>query len=160
MKETFRHWYRALSAMLLTMLGFSSCDKFSSDEPCLYGSPTSVFQVKGCITAEDGTPIEGIKAVVGIDYAKNGKNIYRLDSAYTDSQGNYTIDKQNFGGDINKNSLQILLEDVDGDAKGGTFANDTVKGDELTIEKTGGKDGTWSIGSYAVTANKKLKKKQ
>lgn len=145
--------------MLLTMLGFSSCDNVMGNE-YLYGCPTTTFQVKGCITAEDGTPIEGIKAVVGIDYNKDGSSIYHEDSAYTDRQGNYTIDHQYSGEDFDNKLLKILLEDVDGEAKGGSFANDTIKGDELTIEKTGDGDGRWIVGSYAVTANKKLKKKQ
>ncbi len=162
MKEKLNHWYRALTAMLLTVLGFSSCGKSAeggeNSTYCLYGTPTSTFQVKGCITSEDNTPIEGIKAVVGIDYQEAG--IVHQDSAYTDKQGNYVIAKKRAEGTPDNKYMKILLEDVDGEANGGTFANDTIKGDELTIEKTGDGDGNWYIGSYTITANKKLKKKQ
>lgn len=160
MKEKLNHWYRALTAMLLTVLGFSSCGKSAEGEDptiCLYGTPTSTFQVKGCITSEDNTPIEGIKAVVGVDY--NGVDVYHQDSTYTDKQGNYVFAKKQAAGTPDNKYMKILLEDVDGEANGGTFANDTIKGDELTIEKTAKGDGTWDIGSYTITANKKLKKK-
>ena len=53
MKVKFLHWYNALAATLLSLLGFSSCGS-EIDEPCLYGSPTSSFHVKGNVTAEDG----------------------------------------------------------------------------------------------------------
>ena len=71
MKVKFLHWYNALAATLLSLLGFSSCGS-EIDEPCLYGSPTSSFHAKGNVTAEDGTPIKGIKAVVVEDYGHDG----------------------------------------------------------------------------------------
>ena len=71
MKVKFLHWYNALAATLLSLLGFSSCGS-EIDEPCLYGSPTSSFHAKGNVTAEDGTPIKGIKAVVVEDYGNAG----------------------------------------------------------------------------------------
>lgn len=35
MKVKFLHWYNALAATLLSLLGFSSCgSEFGKDEPC------------------------------------------------------------------------------------------------------------------------------
>lgn len=50
MKVKFLHWYNALAATLLSLLGFSSCGS-ENEEPCLYGSPTSSFHAKGNVTA-------------------------------------------------------------------------------------------------------------
>ena len=72
MKVKFLHWYNALAATLLSLLGFSSCGEIGNEEPCLYGSPTSSFHAKGNVADEDGTPIKGIKAVVVEDYVMQG----------------------------------------------------------------------------------------
>ena len=66
MKAKFFYWYNALAASLLSLLGFSSCGENGpwGDEPVLYGTPSIAFEAKGNITAEDGTPVEGIKAII------------------------------------------------------------------------------------------------
>ena len=97
MKVKFLHWYNALAATLLSLLGFSSCGS-EIDEPCLYGSPTSSFHAKGNVADEDGTPIKGIKAVVVEDYGNEGS--YRMDSAYTDSKGDYVTKEKSMDGAI------------------------------------------------------------
>jgi len=162
MKAKFTHWYNALAATLLSLLGFASCSSSSDHEDdmiCLYGTPTSSFQVKGNVTDENGAPIQGIKAIIGNTF-NDDNTVYRQDSAYTDSKGNYTIDKQYATGAPSPKYLKILLEDVDGEANGGTFANDTIKEEEIKINKTGKGDGAWNVGTFEVTANAKLKKKQ
>ncbi len=161
MKATFNNWYRALTAMLLTMLGFSSCggngQNGADDIECLYGTPTSTFQVKGNVTDEEGNPIQGIKTKVEVKYGAS-KN----DSVYTDSKGNYLLEKCAMTGipTTEKDIVKVIFEDVDGEANGGTFANDTVQGNDLTIKQTSERKGTWNLGSYEITANAKLKKKQ
>lgn len=136
MKVKFLHWYNALAATLLSLLGFSSCGS-ENEEPCLYGSPTSSFHAKGNVTAEDGTPIKGIKAVVVEDYGHDGA--YRMDSAYTDSKGNYVTKEKSMDGAIDwvhkEKRLKVILEDVDGEANGGEFATDTIKSDNITVEQ-------------------------
>ena len=162
MKVKFLHWYNALAATLLSLLGFSSCGELGTDEPCLYGSPTSSFHAKGNVTAEDGTPIQGIKAVVVDDYGHDGA--YRMDSAYTDSKGDYVTKEKSMDGTIDwvhkEKRLKVILEDVDGGANGGEFATDTIKSENITVEQVGKGEGTWDWGSFEVTANGKMKKKK
>lgn len=159
MKVKFLHWYNALAATLLSLLGFSSC---GGDEPCLYGTPTSSFHAKGNVTAEDGTPIQGIKAVVVDDYGHD--RAYRMDSAYTDSKGNYVTEEKSLDGTIawihKEKRLKVILEDVDGEANGGEFATDTIKSENITVKQVGKGDGDWYDGSFEVTANDKMKKKK
>lgn len=50
------------------------------------------------------------------------------------------------------------MTDEDGDANGGTFANDTVRNKEIVKKQTKKGDGNWMMGIYELTANKKLKK--
>ena len=158
MKARFTHWYNALAATLLSLLGFSSCGEngLNGGSECLYGTPTSTFQVKGNVTDEDGTPIKGIKAKVEVGKGGLAKgNIV----AETDSKGNYVLDNALIGTPTSA-EMKVIFEDADGEANGGTFANDTVQGKDLTIKQTSERDGTWNLGSYEITANAKLKKKQ
>ena len=149
-------WYNALATMILTLLGFTSCDSITGEEPDMYGTPTTDFQLKGKVRADDNAPIKGIKVVLSQD------NWHR-DSTYTDANGNYSMKghmasspewylKEDAG-------FKLLLEDVDGDQNGGSFANDTISGPEITSKKTAEGSG-WNTGSYELTApTKTLKKK-
>lgn len=164
MKVKFLHWYNALAATFLTLLGFSSCssENGGGEEPiCLYGTPMSSFHFKGNVTDEDGTPIQGIKAVLVNSYYYDKRE--RLDSAYTDSKGNFLTDENHITGSLDyakeRGKLKVILEDVDGEAHGGEFAPDTIKSEDITILKVKeGGNSAWDIGSYEVTANGKMKK--
>jgi len=160
MKVKFTNWYNALAATLLSLLGFSSCSELGGgggEE--LYGTPTSTFQVKGNVTDEAGNPIKGIKAKVEVKYGGGAKDT----PAYTDSKGNYVLEKRDMIGtpsEKEEDRVKVIFEDVDGEDNGGTFANDTIKGKDLTIKQTSKGDGDWNIGTFEITANAKLKKKQ
>ncbi len=162
MKAKFTHWYNALAATLLSLLGFSSCGE-NNDDPAnmelLYGTPTSTFQVKGNVTDEAGTPIQGIKAKVEVKYGGWAND----NPAYTDSKGNYVLEKHSMTGTPTQKEegiIKVIFEDVDGEDNGGTFANDTVMGKDLTIKQVEKADGAWNQGSFEITANAKLKKKK
>lgn len=161
MKAKFSHWYNALAATLLTLLGFSSCGNHEDEDyPVLYGTPTSTFQVKGNVTDEAGNPIQGIQAKVELKYSgmANGNK-----PTFTDSKGNYVLEKGEMTGSPTSEKegiVKVIFEDVDGEENGGTFANDTVMGKNLTINKVEKGDGAWNLGSFEITANAKLKKKQ
>ena len=63
------------------------------------------------------------------DYGNEGS--YRMDSAYTDSKGDYVTKEKSMDGAIDwvhkEKRLKVILEDVDGGANGGEFATDTIK---------------------------------
>lgn len=159
MKVKFTNWYNALAATILSLLGFSACSEIGGEEPCLYGTPTSTFQVKGNVTDEAGNPIKGIKAKVEVKYDSWANDT----PAYTDSKGNYVLEKHEMTGtptDGEEDLVKVIFEDVDGEDNGGTFANDTIKGKDLTIKQTSKRDGAWDLGTFEITANAKLKKKK
>ena len=70
MKVRFNRWYNAVLTTLLSMLGYSC--SLTNDEPDMYGSilmygvvnPDATYEVKGTVTDEGGTPVEGIKTAV------------------------------------------------------------------------------------------------
>lgn len=162
MKTKFRNFYRTLASALMPLLGFTAC---GNDDPynylCLYGTPTSDYHVKGTVTDENGTPIKGIKVVM---HEMNGSYDYRADSTFTDADGCFTSKELDAIGDLDNNnakkSLKVSLEDIDGEANGGTFATDTIHGDEMNVTRTKKGDGNWNRGSFELSATKKMKKKQ
>lgn len=83
-----------------------------------------------------------------------------MDSAYTDSKGDYVNKEKSMDGAIDwvhkEKRLKVILEDVDG----GEFATDTIKSENITVEQVGKGEGTWDWGSFEVTANGKMKKKK
>ena len=69
MKVRFNRWYNAVLTALLSMLGYSCSSDDIVDEygvPVEYGVPTAHFIMKGTVTDEAGTPIQGIKATLKV----------------------------------------------------------------------------------------------
>ena len=74
-----------------------------------------------------------------------------MDSAYTDSKGDYVTKEKSMDG---------AIDWVHKGANGGEFATDTIKSENITVEQMGKGEGTWDWGSFEVTANGKMKKKK
>ena len=65
MKKTKTFWNKAFHwalSSLLMLLGFSACD--DKECPCMYGSPTADYTIKGKVTNEAGEPLAGIEVSV------------------------------------------------------------------------------------------------
>ncbi|MDO5526836.1 MAG: radical SAM-associated putative lipoprotein [Prevotella sp.] len=164
MKVKLTHWYNWMTGVLLSLLGFSSCNKNEIDDPgnniCLYGTPTTHYIIKGKVTDTDGKPINGVKVEANDTYDDRRRPLTD-EPVYTDEKGEYSANAWGISSDGQGNILlEVTFEDVDGEANGGTFANDTVRGKDMTIEKVKDGDGAWNRGTYEITANKTMKKKQ
>lgn len=152
-----------MTGVLLSLLGFSSCNKNEIDDPgnniCLYGTPTTHYIIKGKVTDTDGKPINGVKVEANDTYDDRRRPLTD-EPVYTDEKGEYSANAWGISSDGQGNILlEVTFEDVDGEANGGTFANDTVRGKDMTIEKVKDGDGAWNRGTYEITANKTMKKK-
>ena len=161
MKVRFNRWYNAVLTALLSIIGFG-CS--SSDDPeyiCMYGTPHADYQFSGTVTDESGSPVSGIKV--------SAKNVYRLydgtvvetygvDSTLTDSKGKYAVEGEAF---LGEHILKLIVEDLDGEANGGIFMNDTIDIDFDNAKKVKepDKDDYWSNGTFAISQDIKLKKK-
>lgn len=162
MKVKLTHWYNWMTGVLLSLLGFSSCNKNEIDDPgnniCLYGTPTTHYIIKGKVTDTDGKPINGVKVEANDTYGDRRRPL--TEPVYTDEKGEYSANGVGISSDGQGNILlEVTFEDVDGEANGGTFANDTVRGKDMTIEKVKNGDGAWNRGTYEITANKTMKRK-
>ena len=166
MKVRFNRWYNAVLTALLSMLGFS-CSLDEPDEygstPVEYGAPHADYILKGTVTDETGTPVQGIKTSLKEVYKDEG-HIYGMDSIQTNPSGNYQFTYRlgsDFYGKPHEigEHIKLIVEDIDGEANGGEFLSDTLDIDYNKAVKVGEGDNHWYAGKYEVTTDVKLKKK-
>lgn len=154
MKVRFYRWYNAVLTALLSMLGYG-CS--SSDlPPAEYGAPNADYVVKGTITDEDGTPVQGIKAVLKEMPDEYPEYSYGIDSTLTDAAGKYQITHNYYRSE----GMKLIVKDTDGEANGGEYKSDTIDISKLEAKEIGGGDGHWYRGKYEINADVKLKRKQ
>lgn len=163
MRVRFNHWYNALIASLLAMLGFDSCSNVT-DAPDEYGAPYATYQIRGTVTDEEGNPIPGIKGRLGVVITNPDVSstlyVAHGDSAVTDSEGHLIIDN------ISERTHYLVpgrtvveLKDEDGEANGGDFSADTLRFDDMKKTQLEKGDG-WYQGKFEYSFTQKLNKKK
>ena len=160
MKVKFYRWYNAVLTVLLSMLGYGC----SSDEPMdmygtpvEYGAPHADYIVKGLVTDEAESPVQGIKtSLKQVDKTEAGTIIFGMDSIQTNETGGYQLEYTG----LPQPGIKLIVEDVDGEANGGEFLSDTLDVDLIKAVQTKEGDGRWYGGVYEITQDVKLKKKQ
>lgn len=130
-----------LLVSLSGLLGFNlSCVRV--DE---YGCPEANFNVKGKVTAPNGTPIPGIQVEMD-SYGPRDT---------TDADGQYSVTSMSFP---QTQTFNIAFSDIDS-IENGLYKNDTVPVTFQRTEITGG-DGHWYEGSATKTLNVTLQPKE
>ena len=155
MKIRLNRWYNAVLTALMSMLGYG-CS--TSEDPTydvqMYGVPITAYQIKGQVTDEAGTPVQGIKTSVKIimssPSADGKKEVYARDSVLTDASGKYDI---SFATTPGNPETKLIVEDIDGEANGGEFLSDTL---DIDYEKAVHMDDSYR---YELNMNVKLKKR-
>ncbi len=133
----FKSW---LYASLAAVMGINmSCDYMVEE----YGTPWARYQVKGTVTNEQGTPIEGIK--VSFDW----------EEAFTDSQGKYEVETSNFP--YENAEFELSFQDIDS-TENGLYADTTLRVSFKDVPLQGG-DGHWYDGAATVTKDMTLLEK-
>ena len=150
MKKNFLIYTNALLTIILGMLGFTSCDSENGSQE-EYGTPIVDYHVIGNVTDQNGNPIKGIQITV-----KNGGEQQDKPFIYTDEKGGYaTAECQDV---FLRDNLRVIMEDVDGEMNGGEFKKDSILLKDMT-KKQVDKSSGWYQGSFELTADKKLEKK-
>ncbi len=144
MKQTFAKLTAAIGSTLLSMLGFSGCDRNIKGSLCEYGTPHCDFKVDLTVVDESG------KVVKGIRVAPSERLTYDKDTLYTDENGKAVCSYDNAWP---YEEVKFYFDDVDGEANG------SFKRDSLTVkaEKLKGGSG-WYEGEFALKGAKTLKK--
>ncbi len=72
----------------LALLGVTACDGGNDDYPCMYGTPTGRFEIKGTVTDESGRAIENAAVILR---AVTDSGVYTTpgDTISTDSKVRY-----------------------------------------------------------------------
>ena len=137
MKKIIISKYNLFIAFILSILGFgTSCEK---DQPLEYGVPLAKFKVKGTVTNQANTPVEGIRVAMFPD------------STLTDVSGNYEVMVYDSPHDQNFN---INFKDIDGATNGSYIQKDTIV--EFKKTQLQGGDGAWDEGQVEKTVDIKL----
>jgi putative lipoprotein (rSAM/lipoprotein system) len=159
MKVRFTRWYNAVLTALLALLGYG-CSSDEQEMVEMYGTPYANYQFSGTVTDESNSPIKDIKVSAKYVYQMNDGRVetYGVDSTQTDGSGKYAFKSRRFPGDPN---LKLIVEDMDGETNGGAFKSDTIDIDYDNAKKVKdpAKGESWSIGTYAINQDIKLKKK-
>ena len=162
MKVRFYRWYNAVLTVLLSMLGYG-CSTSEEEDVYMYGAlveygaPHADYIVKGIVTDEAETPVQGIKTFLKqVDKTEAGTIIFGMDSIQTNETGGYQLEYTG----LPQPGIKLIVEDVDGEANGGEFLSDTLDIDFNKAVQTKEGDHRWYGGVYEITQDVKLKKKQ
>lgn len=129
----------------MTLLGFAACgDEIGGEEWCEYGTPNVDYQVRGTVTGEDGSPLEGIRVIV----APESDSSYGCDTTYTDARGEFTTRTVN---GFSIGSGATYFDDVDGPSNGGIFESASVEHKLMNTKQVKKGSGNWYAGTYELT---------
>ena len=159
MKAKVRHIYEMIAGAILSLLGFTSCDKENFGENyrerrAEYGMPHATFKVIGEVKAADnGKPIDGI--VVKFSREGDGGRIWETAEFKSDENGKVDGSTQAWPSD---KDIMLTFEDIDGEENGGQFAPDTLRAKDLQIKFVENPEKGWNKGVYTVSFEARLKK--
>ncbi|MDO5665096.1 MAG: radical SAM-associated putative lipoprotein [Bacteroidia bacterium] len=109
MKKIALNTYTKIIAWLLSVLGLNAGCGDTFEPRAEYGVPSADFRAKGTITdAKTNKPIQNIRVIGKPEYG------YESDTAFTDENGNYSVEMKGIIGF----PVKIYAEDVDGALNG------------------------------------------
>ncbi len=151
MKAALGKGWKWLLGSLLTLLGFSGCERIGIIR-CEYGVPNADFKLVGDVKDAKGKGIEGIR-VVFTPYpdAPEEQQKWESDTLYSDAQGHFVKERLKHGWPDGVERAAVKFEDVDGDARG-SFKTKVLNRSELTVEQTKKGDKHWYSGGYTIQA--------
>lgn len=141
-----------LLGSLLAVMGFSACE----EQALMYGAVHADYTIKGTVTNEADEPLPGIRirSPWTVNYNDTTYTV-REDTVYTDANGEFTYQTDCF--QRGEYDISLLIEDIDGEANGGSYASDSVSVSFKDTELTGGDE--WFLGRAEKEVNIRLKEK-
>lgn len=111
--------YSKVISFCLLALGFNACDDNNGgggDPVVEYGVPSAKYKVSGKVVSSEASkkPVAKIRVVMLPDITGNGDSYVRGDTVFTDTEGMFVINREDFP----YNKYNIKLQDVDGETNG------------------------------------------
>lgn len=157
-----RHIYELIVGAILTFLGLGGCSEISKiiESKAESGMPHANYKIIGEVTAEDGSPIPGIKVKYSrLEYTDdNGvKQYYENDDNefLTDKDGKVNARANDWS--TEPKEITITLEDIDGESNGREFQAVVLSEEDLSIDFEKDKNNSWHQGDYTISFAAKLK---
>lgn len=153
------HNYRNLRSItsricmaVVAFLGFGCSEDNSSDEPgegipCMYGTPTAVFEVKGKVTDGDGKEVGN--AEIRVTKIDTPSGVYSIRKTTSETIGTYNVEGTFTGSPEDK--LKVVCVPADKNLE----PDSTI----VTLKKVNDGDGAWNTGKGTATVDFTLKKK-
>ena len=152
MKSALGKGWKWLLGSLLTLLGFSGCERigiFRTE----YGVPHADFKLVGDVKDAKGKGIEGVRVVfTPYPEAPEEQQKWESDTRYSDSQGHFALERLKHGWPDGAGKAAVKFEDVVG-ADHGAFKTKVLTGSELTVTQTKKGDKHWYSGEYTIQAD-------
>ncbi len=120
----FANW---LLTAVISLLGFSACSNSDNGMLCMYGTPTFDYQAEGCVTDEEGNPIEGIQLKVTLQ--KTSQDSSDSEIIFSDKDGEFTTPKY-----YDRMIFSLTAEDIDGAKNGGEFESKQIDLTKMKLE--------------------------
>ena len=152
-----KKWLSAMLGVIISLLGFSSCDEHAD----MYGSPYTEFELKGSVTDTDGNPVENASITIKQKYehgylAGQYMPVYSWDptngdkrkGSFTNVRGEYVLAASPY-----LDEIRVICTPENTD-----LAADSTD-IQVTYTKKKGKKDDWYEGSYEGVVNFVLKKK-
>lgn len=143
-------------SMILALLGLGATGCIV---PCMYGSPSADWTVKGKVVDESGKGIPGLQVVLNNHFQNTPDVIYDqndwpIDTLQTKSDGSYELQQNGFP----IQHLKVEVKDIDGEAMGGEFGEVTLIIKDIEYEDgKGWYEGHAEINVPDIVMNKKTR---
>lgn len=162
MKARITHLYELVAGFILSLLGFTGCDKWIQifNPRSEYGAPHATYKLEGKVTdAVTGKGIEGLQITYSRrlpDYSsgENGEPHYVEEQVLTGKDGTVDLTLQDYRTE-EPEELRLVIEDIDGE-KNGRYATNELSGKDLEISYVKDNKSSWHMGTYTIAFSAKM----
>lgn len=150
MKAKIVHLYEVVAGFILSLLGFTSCDKIIQMRE-EYGMPHATYKLVGSVKdARTGEGIEGLQVTYRRPYPTGGdeEEHFYEESVLSGKDGSVQVTLKEYDAEAS-DKLSLRIKDIDGDKNGLYETKELAKKDlDIVFEKDD--KSNWHTGTYTI----------
>lgn len=150
MKARIVHLYEVVAGFILSLLGFTSCDRINQMR-AEYGMPHATYKLVGSVKdARTGEGIEGLRVTYRRPYPTGGdeEEHFYEESVLSGKDGSVQATLQEYYEEAS-DKLSLRIEDIDGEKNGLYETKELAKKDlDIAFEKDN--KSNWHMGTYTI----------